>query len=78
MPIRTLDGYMIKGQATVKIHHMIEEGLSFVALVQGVNDNKITLVTNFDGEVKELVDGLKEIDILKYEEIITVLAELRK
>jgi hypothetical protein len=49
LPIKTLDNRMISGKVSVKIYDSVQEGLSFVALVQTVNENKVTLITNLDG-----------------------------
>jgi hypothetical protein len=65
--LKTSDNKLINARASVKIFDDIHEGISFIALVQTINENKVTLITNIDGEVQEYEEGLSNLKILDNE-----------
>jgi hypothetical protein len=65
VPLKTADNKLINAKISVKIFEGIEEGISFIALLQTINDNKITFITNIEGEVQEYEEGLKSLRILE-------------
>jgi len=52
VPLRTTDNKLMTVKINVKIFEGIEEGVSFIALVQTINENKVTVITNLDGELQ--------------------------
>jgi hypothetical protein len=67
VPLKTSDNKLINVRVSVKIFDDIHEGISFIALVQTISENKVTLITNIDGEVQEYEEGLSNLKILDSE-----------
>ncbi len=78
VPMKTTDNKLINARVSVKIFDDIHEGISFIALIQTINENKVTLITNIDGEVQEYEEGLNNLKILDCKEIGTTLKELKE
>ena len=77
VPLKTTDNKLITAKISVKIFEGIEDGISFIALIQTINENKVTLITNIEGEVQEYEEGLNNLRILDCQEISKTLKELK-
>lgn len=44
--MKTADGKLITARVSVKIYEGFEEGVSFVAVVQTINENKVTVISD--------------------------------
>ena len=75
--IKSINGNLVNAKACVKIFDQLEEGISFVAIVQVVEGNKYTVLTDFNQSILEVQEGFNRINILKHKSVIKTLNQLK-
>ncbi len=64
IPIKTMNKSLISAKVNVKIMNSFGEGITFIAVVVVVHENKMTFQTDLNGNPLEIQEELKNTDIL--------------
>jgi len=51
VPLKTAEGKLINARVCVKLFEGLDDGISFVAVVQTVNENKVTVISDLEGNL---------------------------
>lgn len=65
LPIKGVNGKLLKGFVCIKSQVDLKEGLTFVSIIKLARDKSSSVLMNFEGEVTEVEEGFN-LDLLSH------------